>query len=70
MGIEDKFPTMSDADLATLQANVERLLTAGAAPQMLEAARLTPLIAAEIATRRANAPAPKSAARKKKLVKT
>jgi hypothetical protein len=70
VAIEEKFPTMSDADLASLQANVERLLTTGAAPQMREAERLTPLIVAEIAARRANAPAPKSGARKKKLVKT
>ena len=53
MAIEDNFPTMSDSDLATLMSNVTRLSTAGTDRQRIEAERLTPLIAAEQAERRA-----------------
>jgi hypothetical protein len=56
MAIEDNFPTMSDSDLATLMGNVTRLSTAGTDRQRIEAERLTPLIAAEQAERRAKLP--------------
>ncbi len=69
MAIEDNFSTMTDAELKTLLANVARLSTAGSDRQRLEAARLQPLIDAEMQARIAAKPAPKTPARKKPTVK-
>jgi hypothetical protein len=69
MAIEDNLSTMTDPELKSLVANVARLSTTGSDRQRLEAARLQPLIDAEIAARAAAKPAPKSAARKKPVAK-
>jgi hypothetical protein len=69
MAIEDNFSTMTDAEVKTLLANVERLTTTGSDRQRLEGARLHPLIVAEMEARAAAKPAPKSAARKKPVAK-
>lgn len=72
MAIEDNFSTMTDSEMNTLLANVERLSTTGSDRQRLEAARLHPLITAEIATRKpvkAAKAAPKTAAKKKPVAK-
>jgi hypothetical protein len=71
MSMVDMIPTMADADLVSLQANATRLQTTGTDKQQRDAAELLPLIAAEIADRKAKAPpkAPrKTAVRKKKEV--
>jgi hypothetical protein len=69
MAIEDNFSTMTDSEMNNMLANVERLSTAGTDRQRLEAARLHPLIVAEIATRKPAKAAPKATARKKAAVK-
>jgi hypothetical protein len=69
MAIEDNFSTMTDSEMKTLAANVERLSTTGSDRQRLEAARLQPLIAAELAARIAAKPAPKTPVRKKAVPK-
>jgi len=56
MSMADLIPTMHDADLASLQSNAERLGTTGTDKQQRDAAELLPLIAAEIADRKAKAP--------------
>jgi hypothetical protein len=55
-GLEEKFPGMSDAEITTLLANIDRLTETGSAIQKMEAQRLHPLVIAEIADRRAKAP--------------
>ena len=58
MSVADKIPTMSDADLATLRINAERLLTSENAHQRNSANELMPLILAEIASRTPPEPPP------------
>ena len=65
MPLEDKFPAMSDTELATLLDNVNRLTHAGSDKQKVEAGRLHPLVAAEIADRKAKAPPKKTVAKAK-----
>ena len=56
MSMADLIPTLHDADLASLQSNAERLETTGTDKQKRDAAELLPLIAAELADRKAKAP--------------
>lgn len=58
MAIEDRIPDFSDKDLATLLANARRLAEDGEGRRRDDAARLVPLIEAELDGRRARAPAP------------
>jgi len=57
MAIQDLIPVMEDKDLVTLRGNARRLETSGSAKQQAAATELLPLIDAEIATRKARAPA-------------
>ena len=63
MNIEEKLPTMTDAELTSLRGNAKRLGQAGTAKQQEAAERLLPLIAAEIAGRK---PAPSETKAKSK----
>jgi hypothetical protein len=63
-GLEEKFPSMSDAEVTILLANVVRLTQTGSATQKVEAQRLHPLVVAELAERRAKAPPKAAKARK------
>ena len=68
MSMAEMIPTMADADLVSLQNNATRLQSSGTDTQQRDAAELLPLIAAEIADRKAKAPpkpARKTAVRKK-----
>lgn len=56
MTIDDRIAGYSDKQLATLRENVERLALTGSIPQKAEAERLTPLILAELAERKARTP--------------
>jgi hypothetical protein len=58
MDIAAKLPSLTDQQLAIMRANAERLGEAGTNKQQGEAARLLPLIQAEIDDRKARAPAP------------
>ena len=75
MSMADKLPTMSDADLASLHANAQRLETTAATPgQQKAAADMLPLIEAELASREAAkppkpAPKPRKTAAKKTAAK-
>lgn len=53
MPLDDKIPGMTDAQLKALHANAGRLAESGPAKQQAEAARLLPLVAAEIEARAA-----------------
>jgi hypothetical protein len=64
MDVATKLPTMTDQQLATMLGNAERLGQAGTNKQKGEAARLAPLIQAEIDERKARAPAPVKAVRR------
>jgi hypothetical protein len=64
MAIEDNIAGMSPQELANLLGNANRLATSGSAKQQMDAARLLPLINAELEERRARAPAKKTAVRK------
>ena len=74
MAIDERIPSMTDQELSRLHDNALRLKDTGAIAQRNEAERLLPLIDAELAERKARAPAraprktaaPKTAARKKK----
>jgi hypothetical protein len=69
MSMAEMIPALADADLVSLQSNATRLQTTGTDKQQRDAAELLPLIAAEIADRKAKAPpkpARKTAVRKKK----
>ncbi len=57
MPIEDRIPDLSDKDLANLLANARRLSEAGEGRRKDDAARLVPLIEAELDQRKARAPA-------------
>lgn len=60
MTIDERIPELSDKELKTLQSNAVRLEQTGIAKQKLEAARLIPLIEAELASRKAKAPPPRA----------
>lgn len=51
--LRDRVPSMSDADLASLNANAQRLKTAGTTQQRAAASDLLPVLEAEISARRA-----------------
>ena len=66
MSMVDRIPAMSDADLASLHANAQRLETQGTTPgQQKAAAEMLPLIAAELAERESRKP-PKPAPKPRK----
>jgi hypothetical protein len=69
MSMADLIPTMADADLVSLANNCTRLQVSGTDKQQRDAAELLPLIAAEIADRKAKAPPkpPRKTAVKKKV---
>jgi hypothetical protein len=69
MSIEDRIPSLTDKELASLQENATRLALSGSAKQKADCERVLPLIDAELAERKARAPAPaarKTAAKKAK----
>ena len=66
MDVATRLPSMTDQQLATMLGNAERLGEAGTNKQKGEAARLLPLIQAEIDDRKARAPAPVKAVRRSK----
>jgi hypothetical protein len=69
MALVDLIPKLSDKELANLRDNAQRLSQSGAPKQQIDAADALPLIIAEIATRKANAPPPaKRASTRKKAV--
>lgn len=57
MAIEEKIPSMTDAELTTLRANAARLAD-NEGPRRTAAGLLLPVIDAEIAARKAAKPAP------------
>jgi hypothetical protein len=65
MTIDERIPALTDKELAQLQGNAVRLSQSGTAKQKADADRLMPLIDAELAGRRARAPAKAAAKRKK-----
>ena len=64
MDIAEKVPSLTDQQLAVMRANAERLGQVGTHKQQGEAARLLPLIQAEIDERKARAPAKPKAVRR------
>ena len=64
MDVAEKLPSLTDQQLAIMRANAERLGQAGTNKQQGEAARLLPLIQAEIDERKARAPAKPKAVRR------
>ena len=66
MSIDERIPALSDKELASLKDNAARLALSGSVRQKSESERLTPLIDAELAERKARAPAPRKAAVRKK----
>jgi hypothetical protein len=58
MSIDDRIPTLTDKELASLQENAARLALSGSAKQKADCERVLPLIDAELAERKARAPAP------------
>ncbi len=56
MAIQDMIPSLSDQELANLQANARRLGDTGSPRQKADAAALIPLIEAELAERVARKP--------------
>jgi hypothetical protein len=64
MSIADRLPELADEQLVNLRANTMRLSTAGNDRQKAEAETLLPAVDAEIADRKAKAPAPVKAVRK------
>ena len=71
MSMVDRIPGMSDADLASLHANAQRLETEGTTPgQKAAAAEMLPVIAAELAQRQAAKPKPAAKPRKTAAKKT
>ena len=66
MSIDERIPALSDKELASLKDNAARLAQSGSVRQKSESERLTPLIDAELAERKARAPAPRKAAVRKK----
>jgi hypothetical protein len=68
VSIEDRIPSLTDKELASLQENAARLALSGSAKQKADCERVLPLIDAELAERKARAPTP--AARKTAAKKT
>jgi len=68
VSIEERIPTLTDKELASLQENAMRLALSGSVKQKADCERVLPLIDAELAERKARAPAP--AARKTAVKKT
>lgn len=71
MAIDERITEFSDKELAALHENIVRLAQSGSAKQQAEAARLMPLVDAELAARKARAPvkpARKTATKAKKAV--
>ena len=66
MDMATRLPSLTEQQLATMLGNAERLNLAGTKKQKGEAARLMPLIQAEIDERKARAPAPVKAVRRAK----
>jgi hypothetical protein len=66
MDIAERLPSLTDQQLAIMRANAERLAEGGTHKQQAESARLLPLIDAEIADRKARAPAAVKAVRRSK----
>jgi len=66
MDIATRLPSLSDQQLATMLGNAERLGQAGTNKQKGEAARLMPLIQAELDERRARAPEKRKPVRRTK----
>lgn len=66
MSIDERIPALSDKELASLKDNAMRLGESGSPKQKIESDRLMPLIVAELAERKARAPAPRKAAVRKK----
>ena len=64
MDIAERLPSLTDQQLAIMRANAERLAEGGTNKQQAESARLLPLIDAEMADRKARAPAPVKAVRR------
>ena len=58
MSIEERIPSLTDKELASLQENATRLALSGSAKQKADCERVLPLIDAELAERKARAPAP------------
>ena len=65
MTIDERIPALTDKELASLQDNAVRLALSGSTKQKSESERLMPLIDAELAERKARAPAPRKAAVRK-----
>ena len=66
MQLSERLPGMDLKDLATLRANAVRLQSSGAPNQQAAASDLLPLIDAELAGRKAAAPAKAKPVRKTK----
>jgi hypothetical protein len=64
MDMATKLPSLTDQQLSTMLGNAERLGHAGTNKQKGEAARMMPLIQAELDERKARAPAPVKAVRR------
>jgi len=64
MAIDERIAGYSDKELGSLHDNVRRLAQTGSTAQRAEAERLMPLIDAELAERKAKAPARKTPVRK------
>ena len=64
MDIAERLPSLTDQQLAIMRANAERLAEEGTNKQQAESARMLTLIEAEIADRKARAPAPVQAVRR------
>ena len=58
MSIDERIPSLSDKELASLQENAMRLALSGSLKQKADCERVLPLIDAELAERKARAPAP------------
>lgn len=77
MAVADLIPSLTDAELANLNANVRRIGDSGTPAQKAQAAELAPLIAGELAERVARKPvkakpraAPKAPRKPKAAAKT
>ncbi len=66
MSIDERIPALSDKELSSLKDNAARLGLSGSVRQKAESERLTPLIDAELAERKARAPTPRKAPVRKK----
>jgi len=66
VSIDERIPALSDKELSSLKDNAARLGLSGSVRQKAESERLTPLIDAELAERKARAPTPRKAPVRKK----